>query len=638
VPVAIDLPPTAASGTYALRARVDFGGRRVQTDAAGIDVLPPGRAPAAPSKLALFDPKGATAKLLDGLGVKYQPIRPDADLGGYRALVIGREAIGPTGRIPDLARVRDGLKVLVFEQTAEVLSRRLGFRINVHGMRQAFVRAAGHPAVAGLADRHLRNWRGAATLTPPHLDIWGVERSNPTWSWCGFRNTRVWRCGNWDSVTSVLIEKPPRGNWLPIVDCGFDLQYAPLLEYAEGRGRIVFCQMDVTGRTESDPAACRLCANLLAYLDAAGPAPARKVHYAGDARGADLLRGLGVTFAPHAGAVLGGGDLLVAAPGAKDTGGLKQAVERGLSVLCLGLSGEEIQRLLPGAAAAKTTSAVSATMKAFGDPALRGISNAELHWRTKLTFAALAPAPPKRHPALRVVRMGNGCVVFCQAAPWMFDTARKPYLRTTYRRNVFLVSRLLNNLGAGATCPLPALAGREGGLSGMALPASWRGRADRGDVGRRERWFRADLDDSAWRAIRVPGAFDEQFAELKGYDGLFWYRLRFRAPANLRKDGLTLRIGAVDDESWVWLNGRFLGEVTKKTNPKDYWAFPRQYPLPPGLLKHGGENVLVVRVNDTFQTGGIQGVPALTSPGLWLRSHYLQTPQADDDPYRYYRW
>ncbi len=37
----------------------------------------------------------------------------------------------------------------------------------------------------------------------------------------------------------------------------------PLMEYREGKGLVLFCQMDVTGRTETDPAAETLTANLL---------------------------------------------------------------------------------------------------------------------------------------------------------------------------------------------------------------------------------------------------------------------------------------------------------------------------------------------------------------------------------------
>ena len=106
----------------------------------------------------------------------------------------------------------------------------------------------------------------------------------------------------------------------------------------------------------------------------------------------------------------------------------------------------------------------------------------------------------------------------------------------------------------------------------------------------------------------------------------------------LQAAGLALHLGPADDESWTWLNGKFLGEVTKKTNPKDYWAFARKHAIGPGLLKRDGENVLVVLVNDTFQTGGLTGTPTLAAPGAWLNGYYVQQPVADDDPYRYFRW
>ena len=85
----------------------------------------------------------------------------------------------------------------------------------------------------------------------------------PTVRWCDIPVTRAWRCGNRGNVASVLIEKPAQGDFLPIVDGGFSLQYSPLLEYREGRGMIVFCQLDVPARTETDPVAETLLRNLL---------------------------------------------------------------------------------------------------------------------------------------------------------------------------------------------------------------------------------------------------------------------------------------------------------------------------------------------------------------------------------------
>ena len=42
----------------------------------------------------------------------------------------------------------------------------------------------------------------------------------------------------------------------------------------------------------------------------------------------------------------------------------------------------------------------------------------------------------------------------------------------------------------------------------------------------------------------------------------------------------SLYLGPVDDESWVWLNGKLLGELSVATNPDDFWAAERIYKLP----------------------------------------------------------
>ena len=68
----------------------------------------------------------------------------------------------------------------------------------------------------------------------------------PTVEWCGMRVKRGWRCGNRGNVASALIEKPASGDFLPVLDGGYALQYASLMEYREGTGMVLFCQTDVT--------------------------------------------------------------------------------------------------------------------------------------------------------------------------------------------------------------------------------------------------------------------------------------------------------------------------------------------------------------------------------------------------------
>lgn len=640
VPLRFRIDHKAASPTtHVIEARFSFDDGSEQRDSFEFRLLAPADPATLSGRIALYDPVGKTGKLLKRLGVKSHAVESQTDLSSYDLVIIGREALSGRTPCPVLSRVREGMSVLVFEQTAQTLERRLGFRMNLHGMRRAFVRSPSHPALAGLSEEHLRNWRGAATLTAPHLETAPIEAGNPKWEWCGFRNTRVWRCGNVGSVASALIEKPPKGNWLPLVDCGFDLQYAPLLEYREGAGRVVFCQLDVTDRAEADPVADRICLNLVRYASSSvDVVPERTVTYVGDPKGRELLSGLGVACETGI-ASAGPQACIVVGPGSRDLSVVRQRVAAGGIAIGLGLSREEIVALAGAGFETKEGMAYSTTAKSLDHPLLAGISNADLHWRTPLEVITLTGESRVGNTALRVIAVGQGHIVLCQPTPWMFDTTEKPYTRTTYRRTVFLVSRLLANAGVRSATALLTNLATPAVPHSLALAGPWVGQVDREDIGRDDGWWKPDFDDAAWKPIAVPGPpFDEQRADLKGYNGHFWYRVRFLAPEHVKLDELKLHLGPVDDESWVWLNGHFLGEVTKKTNPKDYWAFPRVFDMTPELLNTRGDNVLVVRVNDTYQTGGLTGEPRFECPPPWLESYYVQTPEAGDDPYRYYRW
>ena len=103
------------------------------------------------------------------MGVRYDPVAADADLSGYGVLVVGKAALTVDGPVPDIARVRDGLKVVMFEQTANVLEKRFGFRVQEYGLRQVFPRVPDHPLLAGVDGEGLRDWSGQATIMPPRL-------------------------------------------------------------------------------------------------------------------------------------------------------------------------------------------------------------------------------------------------------------------------------------------------------------------------------------------------------------------------------------------------------------------------------------------------------------------------------------
>src|SRR5205814_7928468 len=110
-----------------------------------VHVTPRPVAVPAGGKVALFDPKGETAALLARHGVGCRRIGANADLSGFDLLIVGKEAFTADGPGPEVSRVRDGLKVVVFEQTARVLEERLGFRVAESGLREVFPRVPDHP-------------------------------------------------------------------------------------------------------------------------------------------------------------------------------------------------------------------------------------------------------------------------------------------------------------------------------------------------------------------------------------------------------------------------------------------------------------------------------------------------------------
>src|SRR5262249_54832212 len=151
--------------------------------------------------------------------------------------------------------------------------------------RQVFPRVPDHPLLAGLDTDHLHDWRGEATLLPPRLAYTLRPRYGPTVKWCGMEVPRAWRCGCRGNVASALLEKAARGDCPPVLEGGFGLQYRPVLGCREGKGVVRFCQRDVTGRTERDPAADVLTRNLVRYVSAWKPRPVRKAVYVGEPAG-----------------------------------------------------------------------------------------------------------------------------------------------------------------------------------------------------------------------------------------------------------------------------------------------------------------------------------------------------------------
>ena len=137
-------------------------------------------------------------------------------------------------------------------------------------------------------------------------------------------------------------------------------------------------------------------------------------------------------------------------------------------------------------------------------------------------------------------------------------------------------------------------------LKTIPLPIEgWAFRTDPEERGHLEKWFDVKLDDSQWKRITVNGSWEKQ--GYAGYDGIAWYRVKFRMPEKMQCQAVELSFGGVDETAWVWLNGQYIGQ--HDMGP-DGWNIPFKLDVT-AEIGWDKENLLVVRVGDTMSSGGI---------------------------------
>jgi hypothetical protein len=244
---------------------------------------------------------------------------------------------------------------------------------------------------------------------------------------------------------------------MPLTDGGYSLHYSPLMEFREGKGVVLFCQMDVTGRTENDPAADLLTRNILSYLSDWKPAPDRKAIYAGKPYGLNHLQKAHISADQYKGGKLTSDQVLILGPG----GGkqlstritdIRKWLNKGGQIVAIGQSQEDVRLLFPGITITREEHIASYFLSPGLKSPLAGVAPADVHNRA-----------PKEIPLVKSGAniIGNGVLataeegnlIFCQMVPWQCDYSNERHnIKQTYRRSSFLVNRLLGNMGiSGST-------------------------------------------------------------------------------------------------------------------------------------------------------------------------------------------
>lgn len=122
-------------------------------------------------------------------------------------------------------------------------------------------------------------------------------------------------------------------------------------------------------------------------------------------------------------------------------------------------------------------------------------------------------------------------------------------------------------------------------------------------------WANPLYDDSDWDEINVPEQWEDQ--GYNEYNGYAWYRKTIRIGDIPAGGTIFLMLGRIDDADMVYLNGKLLGKSGKF--PPDFvtaYDKVRKYAIPSGYLKTDADNVIAVRVYDTYLDGGITDGPA----------------------------
>jgi beta-galactosidase len=445
-PITITAPKVAARTPLRLTLTVTEGASVVATDEFPLQVFPVFTPEKNTAKIAVYDPQGKSLPWLRTLGVTPVAWKPGDALTGVDLLIIGREALTPGQAMPYSAQaVANGLQVLILEQKPEVWKGGFGFRTVESMPRYVFLRDTTNPMLAGLQPEDLINWRGTPGLLAEGVNAPSDVRHAPKWT-------------NTHALASSCLAIPQVAGFTPLLAAEFDLAYSPLLEWRNGRGRIIFSTLDFTGRVGVDPVATRLAANLVRHA-AQRPASTRRVCYAGGPLGRALLDRLQVAVEPQLALTNPAGTLLICGEG--DTGIAPDALQAFLSAGGRTLALPQPAEMLTQAGFITATKNVVRVAEA-SHPFFRALGANTWRWRDALDVTAFAATGQPAGTTvladgLAAVRtVGKGAQVYLQVGPELLETrylkpedsAKREGIQLSIARLYQLQAQLLTNLGA----------------------------------------------------------------------------------------------------------------------------------------------------------------------------------------------
>lgn len=617
VPFSFDVPKADKKTLGEIEIKGGVGGIE-NADKFAFTVYPQTKFPRTTVKV--FDPQRKTSKALNALGILTVPWDGKCD-GGLLILCENAYAKKLPANIVEFAE--KGGSVLILPQPEEILEQLRGFRTSKFVSRRVFpvLTMQDHPFIAGFDSEDFRDWRGAGTFAPETAttEIIGDKRPLYGWHW-----------GNRGSVASQSLEKPHRAGWTPILECEFDLAYSPLMERKIGRGVVVFCGLDLLGRTEADPVADAVLSRIISNLADREPAADDvKTYYIGGKRGAELLGKIGVEFVETAELPKSG--LVVVGEGSKlSDDAIKAAMDGGANFLLIERN--------PAAKRFGIAQKDGTTNKVLDIPnwnELRGLSWSDVRTRANIP-AKVFDTKDTCGGTMAVFRSGKGSAVMFSLLPDELDTAGKTYLRYTAWRMYRTLSQVAANFGAKFKYDKVLMAG---GVPQMEISLSktpWRFATVSQLNGKHPESEK--FDDSAWLNYSFPDNCDEFGNPVYPFPKPYWVRKTVFIPKNWSKDKIVLEVGRIVGQDDTYFNGVKVGGYDG--DPWKGWLVDRKYDIPENLIKFGEDNVISVLVKQPVSTGRITGMLKLTrgKPDNLYMLDYIDDILVGDNPFRYMGW
>lgn len=104
--------------------------------------------------------------------------------------------------------------------------------------------------------------------------------------------------------------------------------------------------------------------------------------------------------------------------------------------------------------------------------------------------------------------------------------------------------------------------------------------------------------DRDWKTMKVPKAITD--SEIGSYDGIIWFRKVIELPASFEGKDLQINMGKIDLAGTFYFNGEKIGETS--------WNYDEYRILTvPGIFVRKGQNLIVIRLLDSWGKGGLLG-------------------------------